>query len=596
MKSARVKKDLLEFLLGASESEGFALYNDEVERGIQRLAQKTGLSPEEIRSMITKKMEEMQGLLKPDGALYIVAAELGAEIGPSFEEEGAEITIDKLVPGMRHVHIKGRIVRMYGPIQYRRRDGTEGERAEFKLSDGTGVVDVVIWSKSLISMIKEGKIKEGDVIEIDGARTSLRLGRLALNLDSSGSMIKVVEGTFPEFPEPEFEVFEVSDLGPDFNEVDVRGVVSRIFPVREFTREDGTKGFMSGLILKDRNTDDEIRAVLWGAASELINDLNVGDLLLIKAARVKPSRDGWIELHLDTRSKIIVEKRSAEAAFLPDEIVGRILYAFRPVRYKSRDGMVTSRDCIIEVDGKLRLCRLWEPRSQEIDGVRLPALVKLEHPYVRREGFREIINVGKLGKCLILEENYGEIPKDMERIARKIKYPRVWLDESGEGFREVRGTVIRVDPSASISWWCKKCRQRVSKEFGRFICENCGEVKEAEPVLAFSIYIDDSTGVLRASFFREVAERVIGKNVQEILEEIEEKGYEEDTYMLEELESKLLGKSVILRGRISYVEERGMWRMVVDEMEFAKPLEEAALLENDLETKYLMEIRKRLSS
>ncbi len=573
---------------------GFRLFNEDVERGIERLAQRTGLSPEEIRSRIIKKMEEMQGLLKPDGALYIIAAELGAEIESSFEEKGGEITIEKLVPGMRYVHIKGRIIRMYGPISYRRRDGTEGERAEFKLSDGTGVVDVVIWSKSLINLIKEGKIKEGDVVEIDGARTSLRLGRLALNLDSSRCTIKVIEGAFPEFPEPEFEVFEISDLSPEFNEVDVRGIVSMLFPVREFSREDGTKGQMSGLILRDRSTDDEIRVVLWGSISNLVNDLNVGDSVLIRAARVKPSRNGWIELHLDARSKIIVEKRSTELTPIPEEIVGRILYAFKPVHYKSKEGLVTLRDCILEVDGKLKLCRLWEPRSQEIDGVKLPALVKLERPYIRKEGFREIINVGKLGKCIILEEESGEIPRDIEKIARKIKYPRVWLDESGEGFREVRGTIIRVDPSASISWWCKKCGQRVSKDFGRFICENCGEVEEAEPVLAFSIYVDDSTGVLRATFFRDVAERIIGKNLQEILEEIDEKGYEEDTYMLEELESRLLGKTVILRGRISYVEDKGLWRMVVDEMEFAEPLEEATILEDELKSKYLAEIRSKL--
>ncbi len=570
------------------------MYSEDVERGIERLAQKTGLSPEEIRSRMMKKMEEMQGLLKPDGALYIVAAELGAEIESSFVEEEGEITIEKLVPGMRHVHIRGRIIRMYGPILYKRRDGTRGERAEFKLSDGTGVIDVVIWSESLINLIKEGKIKEGDVIEIDGARTALRLGRLALNLDSSRGTIKVIEGTFPEFPEPEFEVFEVSDLSPEFNEVDVRGVVSRIFPVREFSREDGTKGQMSGIILKDRNTDDEIRVVLWGSLSSMVNDINTGDSLLIKAARVRPSRDGWIELHLDNRSRIIVEKRSQEITSVSEELVGRILYAFKPVYYKSKDGLVTLRDCIIEVDGKLSLCRLWEPRSKEIEGIKLPALVKLEYPYIRREGFRDIINVGKLGKCVVLEENSGEIPKDIEKIARRVKYPRVWLDESGEGFREVRGTVIRIDPSATISWWCKSCGRRVSKEFGRFICETCGEIREAEPVLAFSIYVDDSTGILRATFFREVAEKIIGKNVQEIMEEIEEKGYEEDTYMLEELESRLLGRAVILRGRISYVEERGFWRMVVDEMEFADPLEEATFLEDELESKYLSEIKKKL--
>ena len=119
-------------------------------------------------------------------------------------------------------------------------------------------------------------------------------------------------------------------------------------------------------------------------------------------------------------------------------------------------------------------------------------------------------------------------------------------------------------------------------------------MEEDEPVLAFSIYVDDSTGVLRATFFRDVAERIIGKNLQEILEKIDEKGYEEDTYMLEELESRLLGKTVILRGRISYVEDKGLWRMVVDEMEFAEPLEEATILEDELKSKYLEEIRSKL--
>ncbi len=572
-------------------------FSKDLERKIELLARKTGLSVEEIRSRILRKIEEMQGLLKPDGALYILAAELGVEIEPSLTvEEERGITIDKLVPDMRHVNIRGRIVRMYGAIPYKRKDGTQAERVEFKLSDGTGIVDVVIWSESLINLIKEGKVREGDVVEIEGARTSMRMGGLALHLDSSKCKIHVIEGRFPEFPEPEVEVLEVSDLGPDFAEVDVRGIITTIFPVREFSRGDGTPGRMSGFMLKDRRTDDEIRVVLWGMITDLIKELRPGDQVLVRAARVKPSRDGWIELHLGPRGNVMVEERSKEAASVSEEIVGRVLFAFKPVRYRSKEGIVKLRDCIIEIDGKLMLCRLWGERSDEMKGISLPALVRLENPYVRKEGKRKIVNVGKLGRCVVLKESAGEVPADIESIAKRIKYPRVWLDESGEGFREIRGTVVRVDPSASISWWCKECGGRVSREFGRYNCENCGEISEAEPVLAFSIQVDDGTGVLRATFFRKVAERIIGKGIWEILEEIEEKGYEENTYLLDELESKLLGKNIVLRGRISYFEERGLWRMIVDEMEMANPMEEALKLEEELESRYLREIREKLES
>ena len=561
---------------------------EEVEQGIKLLAEKTGLSEHEIRQRMENKIAEMEGLLKPDGALYIVAAELGVDVTPTIEPRKSVLTISKLVPRMRHVRIKGRVLRIYDAMTYQKRDGTRGERVEFKICDGTGDADVVLWSKHLADVVKSGGIREGDVVEIGGARTSTWRQALTLNLDSDMGEMRVLEGDFPEYPQPSMEILGVSELGLDFGEVDVEGIVAALFPPREFTREDETKGKLASLMIRDLKTADEVRAVLWGEKADLVDGLSMGDKLRIKAARVKSSRDGWIELHLGRRSGLIVQEKAREhlSPEKAQEIEAKVLYLFETRSFRARGQTVTVRDCVAEVGGDLLLCRLWGGSASALDGVKPPARVKLLYPYEKVDGGRRIINIGKLGECIILEEGVGEVPKDIETISNRIKYQRAWLDEAAEGFREIRGTVVKTDPSARISWWCKNCGSRVTREFDQLRCESCGEVDSADGLLALSIYVDDGTGVIRATFFRDVAERLLGKNLERILDEIDEKGYEQDTYLLEELGEKLLGNDVILRGRISY-EGTGILRMTVDEIQPTSPLEEAGALIKEMEERYL---------
>ncbi|MEM5847347.1 MAG: hypothetical protein QXE97_04645, partial [Candidatus Aenigmatarchaeota archaeon] len=83
---------------------------------------------------------------------------------------------------------------------------------------------------------------------------------------------------------------------------------------------------------------------------------------------------------------------------------------------------------------------------------------------------------------------------------------------------------------------CPVCNETIEENK----CEEHGEV-EAVPELVISCILDDGTSTIRTVFFRDNAEKLLGLSAKEL------QNSEESFRTVEE---KLLGKELIIRGRI----------------------------------------------
>ncbi|MFB6204268.1 MAG: hypothetical protein ABEJ75_01350 [Candidatus Nanohaloarchaea archaeon] len=132
---------------------------------IQTIVDETELDEEEVKDKVKNKIEEFEGLVSEEGAIHLVAKEHGVQVS---EDNNQDLKIENIVPDMRKVHMKARVVRVLEPNTFERDDGDEGKVQNVVLGDDTGTIRLTLWDDQ--TEIAE-KIGEGDAIELAGAYT-----------------------------------------------------------------------------------------------------------------------------------------------------------------------------------------------------------------------------------------------------------------------------------------------------------------------------------------------------------------------------------------------------------------------------------------
>ncbi|MFB6115353.1 MAG: DUF2240 family protein, partial [Candidatus Nanohalobium sp.] len=138
----------------------------EVQGIIDKIVEETELEEDEVKENVEEKMGEFEGLVSEEGAVHLVAKEHGVAIAEQGEED---LKVENIVPEMRKVRLKARVVDISDVNTFERDDDEEdGKVQNIVLGDETGTIRVTLWDEQ--TEIAE-KIDEGDVIEISGAYT-----------------------------------------------------------------------------------------------------------------------------------------------------------------------------------------------------------------------------------------------------------------------------------------------------------------------------------------------------------------------------------------------------------------------------------------
>lgn len=570
------------------------------EKIVSYIVEKSNLTREEVYRRIKEYQEEFRGFLNPEGAAYVLASELGIEL-PKPSTSEVILSINKLIPGMRRIRVAGRVVRIYPVTSFTRKDGSVGFRREIKIADETGYAYIVVWApKEALETID---FEEGDVIKVIGGRVRVNSrNEKVIHIDPSSGRIVPYEGDTSKFPKVEIPKLKVSEISSEIAEVDVTGTVVFVSDVKSFERPDGREGRMLYAILED-NTQ-QVRAVFWRKAVEGAVNLKIGDRILIRSARIRRSVDGNFEVHAGSRSsvKIISYGESEELEFRKlSEIRGNMQYVnvkavllkkFEVIPYTQRDGSSSEMlELLLGDDTAVVRGYAWGEAARRIKEMDVPTLLEIRGARARIEGENVAIHIGK-------NVSITELPLDKDykivTVSEDNLYPRKWLGELSEGFYEVRGTVVYVSDSLSITRFCKKCGAHTSYEYGRHVCPKCGKVEDVEYLPSFFIVIDDGTGSIKVSFFRDIAEEIVGKTVEQMLTEIDQLGFQPFRYPLDALREKLLGKEVIVRGKIRFKGDIQAFTMRGKDLRYASPIAEAKMLISEIEGKLLPEIKRRL--
>ncbi len=262
----------------------------------------------------------------------------------------------------------------------------------------------------------------------------------------------------------ELPTMKIGDLKPGMQDLDIVGKIVRINPPRDFTRRDGSTGYVCSLLLSDRT--GSVRLTLWDQECRILEDVKEGDVIKVLGGVCRSGRRGC-EIHTAKRARLVLNPQVAE-----------------------------------------------DPRVADLDSVVEPV----------------------------------ESPPTRKRISD--------LDEGDDNI-EIRATIVRFYRVWTYDA-CPKCGRKVVD----MRCQVCGGV-ESVPRAILDIGMDDSWGFIRAKFFGEQAERLLGVSASEMrfgVDRLVEKGMDgrrasEEYLNREHLD--VLGNDVLLRGRVSIDEYRG---------------------------------------
>lgn len=129
---------------------------------VERIAQSSGISKEEIERRVEARRAKLSGLISKEGAAQIIAAELGVNF------ENIEMKIVELMPGMKRVNVIGKVINLF-PVREFEKNKRKGKVVNFIIADETGNCKVVLWDTNHIGLVESGQIKEGSFIEIKNA-------------------------------------------------------------------------------------------------------------------------------------------------------------------------------------------------------------------------------------------------------------------------------------------------------------------------------------------------------------------------------------------------------------------------------------------
>ncbi len=195
-----------------------------------------------------------------------------------IQENGWKKTISELGSEMTRVDVLCKVLRIYEVREFDRKDGSRGRVVNLVVADGTGRTRLVLWDDD-VSLVEDGRLREGDVIQIQNGYIKMNLDSPEINLGRYGKVILNPEGGEDlEVFEEDFEYVrkKVAEL-KNKDRAEIRGILVDIFDIRVFSRKDGRKGMVVNGVFDDGTSS--IGAVFYDKVAESLTNIPLERLL-----------------------------------------------------------------------------------------------------------------------------------------------------------------------------------------------------------------------------------------------------------------------------------------------------------------------------
>jgi replication factor A1 len=272
--------------------------------------------PELTREEVLRRIEEKKktvgaGYLTDQGALFLVAGELGVSLRK--EDASTDMRIGDLYIGSNDVTVVARVLAIYPVATYNKKDGGQGKYRRLVLFDGRHTVRLTVWEEAL-EQIEKVDIEVDSPVRVSNGYVKQGLdGKPNLNLGRRGKFVLLVdEKIIAKLPSIVTLVQTVPNLTKEEQFVALEGVVGSEPRYSEFIRSDGSGGSLFQFSLASEG-GKEARVVIWSPIAQ--PELKRGQQVQVTNVKARRSNTGDFEIHGDSGSTIIAGPAKERSIF-----------------------------------------------------------------------------------------------------------------------------------------------------------------------------------------------------------------------------------------------------------------------------------------
>jgi ssDNA-binding replication factor A large subunit len=276
------------------------------------LEQKPDINLEQLKELIEEKKRKIgAGYLTDQGALFLVAADLGA----SFDNvQRTKRGIKDLYIGARDLDLTVRLLNTYPIRVFTKKDTNEKiENRTISVYDAGGNIKVRLWD-NLTHVIEENTLKPGDLIQIKNCYVKSALnGKPIINIGEGGN-IYLYEGNDTTIPDLDGVTSNIDDVRSEKENAVISGLVSSIPRIIEFSDSRGERKKSLQTMLSNESGDRKLRVALWNIDEDsLPKFFQVNFPIRIIGARIKQGNlqygNGDFEIHGDEATVIELKEK-----------------------------------------------------------------------------------------------------------------------------------------------------------------------------------------------------------------------------------------------------------------------------------------------
>ena len=202
----------------------------EKEKLFDMLVEKSGKSKDELQNLLSEKVNELSGLVSEEGAMYIIANELGVRLDNEKPKKQAETAkISQITEPKTPTSLLCKVLRKYDQVTFSTSSGGEGSVQSVLVGDDTGIIRIVFWNDKTDLL---ANVQDNDVLRVTNAytrennhtqRIEVHFGPYSdLEVNPEGEDVEVVEYR----PTIEFTDKKITDLTQNDRNVKVKATVT----------------------------------------------------------------------------------------------------------------------------------------------------------------------------------------------------------------------------------------------------------------------------------------------------------------------------------------------------------------------------------
>jgi len=465
---------------------------------------------------------------------------------------------------------------------FTKKDGTEGKVASIEIADETGKIKITLWDQKT-DLINFFKIN--DIIEIEGGYTRQGLNdSIELHMGKNGSINKnskiildipneilesqsTIVSTGASNKQPSEEV-TLSNLNENMRNISIIARITGISSIKEFDKKDGTTSVVGSLLVKDNTGPGRI--TFWNSMTDYIKQVKIGDVIRIEGAYVRSGLRGEPEVHVGNNSIVEINPEYLTDA-IPElnlkyleinditpenkdiNLKAMVMNVQELHTFENNDGTEghVLNIGISDNSGSTRLVA-WGKKAIELENLEEMIPIEILHGYAKEGSQGVEVHLGSISSVQKLKKSeaseFSNLKKQEVQFTQKAKANRIdMVDLEENNFSEIRGTILKVYEGKMYYHSCPDCRRKVEEnQDSEWHCDEHGLI-EPEKTVFVSIALDDGTGCVRVTFFREIAEQLLDISAETLIDELENTGIQQ---LIVKLEQRLKGREIIVRGKV----------------------------------------------